>query len=50
MMLGTFIKEIMLQSVKVALYLLPQKAPKLACFVLNLKIIKIFLRNDICIS
>ena len=29
-----------------SLHLLPQKAPKLACFVLYLKIINIFLRND----
>ena len=27
----------------------PQKAPKLACFVLYLKIIDIFLKNNICI-
>ena len=31
------------------LYLLPQKAPNLACFVLYLKIINIFVKNDICI-
>ena len=31
------------------LHLLPQKAPKLACFVLYLKILNIFLKNDICI-
>ena len=37
--------------VKGVLYLLPQKAPKLACFVFYLKIINIlsFLKNDICI-
>ena len=37
-------------SFKGVLHLLPQIAPKLACFVLNLKIIDIFLRNDICIK
>ena len=31
------------------LHLLPQKAPKLACFVLYLQITDIFLKNDICI-
>ena len=31
------------------LHLLPQKAPKLACFVLYLKIIDIFLKNNVCI-
>ena len=31
------------------LHLLPQKAPKLAYFVLYLKIINIFLKNNICI-
>ena len=34
---------------KGALHLLPQNAPKLACFVLYLKIINIFLKNNICI-
>ena len=38
-------------SIKGVLHLLhvPQKAPKLACFVLYLKIIYIFLKNNICI-
>ena len=36
-------------SVKGVLHLLPQKAPKLACFVLCLKIINILLRNNVCI-
>ena len=36
-------------AIKGVLHLLPQKAPKLACFVLYLKIIKIFLKNNICI-
>ena len=36
-------------AVKGVLHLLPQKAPKLACFVLYLKIINIFLKNNICI-
>ena len=31
---------------KGVLYLLPEKAPKLACFVLYLKIINIFLKNN----
>ena len=31
---------------KGVLHLLPQKAPNLACFVLYLKIINIFLKND----
>ena len=31
------------------LHLLPQKAPKLACFVLYLEIINIFLKNNIYI-
>ena len=34
---------------KGVLHLLPQKAPKLACFALYLKIINIFLKNNICI-
>ena len=34
---------------KGVLHLLPQKAPKLACFVLYLKIINIFLKNNKCI-
>ena len=38
-----------LWAVKEVLHLLPQKAPKLACFVLYLKIINIFLKNDIYI-
>ena len=38
-----------LWSFKGVLHLLPQKAPKLACFVLYLKIINILLKNDICI-
>ena len=32
---------------KGVLHLLPQKAPKLACFVLYLKVINIFLKNNI---
>ena len=36
-------------AIKGVLHLLPQKAPKLACFVLYLKIIQIFLKNNICI-
>ena len=39
----------MLCIVKGVLHLLPSKAPKLACFVLYLKIINIFLKNNICI-
>ena len=35
-------------SIKGLLHLLPQKAPKLACFVLYLQITDIFLKNDIC--
>ena len=31
------------------LHFLPQKAPKLACFVLYLKIINILLKNNTCI-
>ena len=34
---------------KGVLHLLPQKASKLACFVLYLKIINIFWKNNICI-
>ena len=34
---------------KGVLHLLPQKAQKLASFVLFLKIINIFLKNNICI-
>ena len=34
---------------KGVLHLLPQKAPKLACFVRYLKIINIFLKNNIYI-
>ena len=34
---------------KGVLNLLPPKAPTLACFVLYLKIINIFLKNNICI-
>ena len=37
------------KEIKGVLHLLPQKASKLACFVLYLKIINIFLKNDICI-
>ena len=37
------------QTLKGVLHLLPPKAPKLACFVLYLKIINIFLKNNICI-
>ena len=33
---------------KGVLHLLPQKAPKLAYFVLYLKIVNIFLKNSIC--
>ena len=36
-------------SIKGVLHLLPQKAPKLACFVFYLEIINIFLKNNICI-
>ena len=36
-------------SVKGVLHLVPQKAPELACIVLYLKIINIFLKNDIYI-
>ena len=36
-------------EIKGVLHLLPQKAPKLACFVLHLKMINIFLKNDKCI-
>ena len=36
-------------DIKGVLHLLPQKAPKLACFVLYLKIINTFLKHDICI-
>ena len=35
------------ENLKGVLHLLPQKAPKLACFVLYLKIINIFLKNNI---
>ena len=35
--------------VKGVVHILPQKAQKIACFVLYLKIIKIFLKNNICI-
>ena len=34
---------------KGVLHLLLQKDPKLACFVLYLKIINIFLKNNVCI-
>ena len=37
------------KPVKEVLHLLPKKAPKLACFVLHLKIINIYLKNNICI-
>ena len=33
-------------AIKGVPHLLPQKAPKLACFVLYLKIINIFLKNN----
>ena len=36
-------------AIKGVLHLLPQKAPKLACFVLYFKIINIVLKNDTCI-
>ena len=39
----------MCDKVKGVLHLLPQKAKKLACSELYLKIIKIFLRNNIWI-
>ena len=35
--------------IKGVLHLLPQKAPKLACFMLHLKIINIFLINNLSI-
>ena len=35
------------EALRGVLYLLPQKAQKLACFVLHLKIINIFLKNNI---
>ena len=38
---------ILLKTFKGVLHLLPQTAQKLACFVLNLKIINIFLKNNI---
>ena len=37
----------MSNNVKGVLHFLPQKALKLACFVLYLKFIKMFLKNDI---
>ena len=45
----TFQKKLAWHSLKGLLHLLPQKAPKLACFVLYLQITDIFLKNDICI-
>ena len=42
-------RMITLRNHRWVLHLLPQKAPKLACFVLYLKIINIFLKNNICI-
>ena len=39
----------MFNAFKGVLHLLPQKALKLACFVLYLKTINIFLKNNICI-
>ena len=41
--------EFLVLIFKGVLHLLPQKAPNLACFVLYLKIINIFLKNNICI-
>ena len=43
------VEKIGLSHFKGVVHRLPQKAPKLACFVLYLKIINIFLKNDICI-
>ena len=37
------------RHIKEVLHLLPQKAPKLACFEPYLTIINIFLQNNICI-
>ena len=44
-----FTKSLLPEYFKGVLHLLPQKAPKLACFVLYLKIINIFWKNNICI-
>ena len=41
--------NVAVNNIKRVLHRLPQKAPKLACFVLYLKIIHIFLKNNICI-
>ena len=49
-MIYTHMSNIILKLVfKGILHLLPQIAQKLACFVLYLKIINIFLKNNICI-
>ena len=48
LLMGTTLQLNLIQYFKVVLHLLPQKAPKLACFVLYLKIINIFLKNNIC--
>ena len=42
-------KECEIYNLKGVLHFLQQKAPKLAYFVLYLKIINIFLKNNICI-
>ena len=48
--MGTFIDiESAFISIKGVLHLLPQKASKLACFVLYLKIINIFSKNNLWI-
>ena len=51
--LGTMSNNYLEQRIKGILHLLPpkvpKKVPKLACFVLYLKIISIFLKNNICI-
>ena len=39
----------MCHLIKGVLHLLPQKAPKLTCFVLYLKIISMFLKNNVYI-
>ena len=48
---GYVSKSLMINNLqfKGVLHLLPQKAQKLVCFVLHLKIINIFLKNNICI-
>ena len=45
---GMHIELRRVKQLKGVLHLLPQKAPKLACFTLYLKIIGIFLKNNIC--